>query len=131
MIIQIGTDVDESRILWKYKESDEWKRADIDDLIRAYEQVRFGEKEMSKEEAIKILKNPPSTYDEKMWEALDIAIKSLSSDTTEVVHCKDCINRGDIFHCPIDDTYTVNDNEYCSYGVKKLDLGIDHDTIQI
>lgn len=37
MIIQIGTDVDESRILWKYKESDEWKRADIDDLIRAYE----------------------------------------------------------------------------------------------
>ena len=27
----------ESRILWKYKESDEWKRADIDDLIRAYE----------------------------------------------------------------------------------------------
>ena len=36
MIIQIGTDVDESRILWKYKESDEWKRADIDDLIRAY-----------------------------------------------------------------------------------------------
>lgn len=37
MIIQIGTEVDESRILWKYKESDEWKRADIDDLIRAYE----------------------------------------------------------------------------------------------
>ena len=37
MIIQIGTEVDESRILWKRKESDEWKRADIDDLIRAYE----------------------------------------------------------------------------------------------
>ena len=37
MIIQIGTDADESRILWKYKESDEWKRADIDELIRAYE----------------------------------------------------------------------------------------------
>lgn len=37
MIIQIGTEVDESRILWKYKESDEWKRADIDDLIYAYE----------------------------------------------------------------------------------------------
>lgn len=37
MIIQIGTEVDESRILWKHKESDEWKRADIDDLIRAYE----------------------------------------------------------------------------------------------
>ena len=37
MIIQIGTEVDESRILWKYKESDEWERADIDDLICAYE----------------------------------------------------------------------------------------------
>ena len=37
MIIQMGTEVDESRILWKHKESDEWKRADIDDLIRAYE----------------------------------------------------------------------------------------------
>ena len=37
MIIQIGTEVDESRILWKHKESDEWERADIDDLIRAYE----------------------------------------------------------------------------------------------
>lgn len=37
MIIQIGTEVDESRILWKHKESDEWKRADIDDLIDAYE----------------------------------------------------------------------------------------------
>ena len=33
----MGTEVDESRILWKHKESDEWKRADIDDLIRAYE----------------------------------------------------------------------------------------------
>lgn len=43
MIIQIGTEVDESRILWKYKESDEWKRADIDDLIRAYENRPKGE----------------------------------------------------------------------------------------
>lgn len=44
MIIQIGTEVDESRILWKHKESDEWKRADIDDLIRAYEnRQRTGE----------------------------------------------------------------------------------------
>lgn len=43
MIIQIGTDVDESRILWKHKESDEWERADIDDLIRAYENRPKGE----------------------------------------------------------------------------------------
>lgn len=39
MIIQIGTEVDESRILWKHKESDDWKRADIDDLIRAFESI--------------------------------------------------------------------------------------------
>lgn len=37
MIIQIGTEADESRILWKHSESDEWQRADIDDLIDAYE----------------------------------------------------------------------------------------------
>lgn len=36
MIIQIGTEADESRILWKYREDDDWYRADIDDLIRAY-----------------------------------------------------------------------------------------------
>lgn len=33
---------------------------------------------MNKEEAIKILKNPPRVYDEKMWEALDTAIEVLS-----------------------------------------------------
>lgn len=37
MIIQIGTEVDESRILWKHNEKDDWHRADIDDLIIAYE----------------------------------------------------------------------------------------------
>ena len=43
MIIQIGTKIDESRILWKHKESDKWKRADIDDLIEAYEGRPTGE----------------------------------------------------------------------------------------
>ena len=37
MIIQIGTEVDESRILWKYSEDDEWKSIDIDELIDSYE----------------------------------------------------------------------------------------------
>ena len=37
MIIQIGTEADESRILWKHNEKDDWHRADIDDLIKAYE----------------------------------------------------------------------------------------------
>lgn len=39
MIIQIGTDADESRILWKYNEKDEWQRADIDELIDSYESI--------------------------------------------------------------------------------------------
>ena len=83
---------------------------------------------MTKEEAIKILQNPPSAYDEKMWEALDMAIKALSSD---VVYCKDCINRWDIICCPIDDTYTVNDNDYCSFGVRRIKPDIDYDAIRI
>ena len=36
MIIQIGTEVDESKILWKYNENDDWRRANIDDLIKSY-----------------------------------------------------------------------------------------------
>lgn len=58
------------------------------------------------------------------------AQKAISADTEQVVYCKDCVNRGDIF-CPIDEVYTVNDNDYCSYGVKKIDLGIDYDTIRV
>lgn len=30
---------------------------------------------MTKEEAIKVLKNPPRVYDEEMWAALDMAIE--------------------------------------------------------
>lgn len=39
MIIDIGTEVDESVIRWKRKETDEWQRADIDELIDAYESI--------------------------------------------------------------------------------------------
>lgn len=34
---------------------------------------------MNREEAIKILQNPPRVYDEKMWEALDMAIEALEN----------------------------------------------------
>lgn len=104
---------------------------------------------MDREEAIFYIKELQKTYasmDKKVAEAVDMAIEALSADTIDVndvtihykpypsekiVYCKDCINRGDIFSCPMDDTYTVNDNEFCSYGVKKTDLGIDPDTIRI
>lgn len=39
MIIDIGTEVDESVIRWKRKETDEWQIADIDELIDAYESI--------------------------------------------------------------------------------------------
>ena len=39
MIIAIGTEVDESVIRWKHKETDEWQEADIDELIDAYESI--------------------------------------------------------------------------------------------
>lgn len=39
MIIDIGTEVDESVIRWKHKETDEWQKADIDELIDAYENI--------------------------------------------------------------------------------------------
>lgn len=55
MIIQIGTEVDESKILWKYKESDEWKRADIDDLIEAYEGRPKGEWVFNPKDAIDLM----------------------------------------------------------------------------
>ena len=39
MIIDIGTEVDESVIRWKHKETDEWQKADIDELIETYENI--------------------------------------------------------------------------------------------
>lgn len=37
MIIKIGTEVDESRIMWKYSEDDTWKSAGVEELIDSYE----------------------------------------------------------------------------------------------
>ena len=39
MIIDIGTEIDEAVIRWKHKETDEWQRADIDELIDVYENI--------------------------------------------------------------------------------------------
>ena len=41
MIIDIGTDVDESVVRWKYYNKDKWRYADIDDLIDLYESVVY------------------------------------------------------------------------------------------
>lgn len=38
---------------------------------------------MDREEAIKILENPPMTFDEKMWKALQMAIEALSAMTDD------------------------------------------------
>lgn len=39
MIIDIGTGVDESVVMWKYNDKDKWRDADIDELILLYESV--------------------------------------------------------------------------------------------
>ena len=92
MIIQIGTEVDESRILWKRKESDEWERADIDDLIEAYENRQ----------------KEPKPGD------------SISRQALDVIRCKDCKHRqdagmGDHRWCDIVNGSRALD-DYCSYG---------------
>lgn len=37
MICEMGTEINEERVRWKYSENDEWKSAEIDELIDAYE----------------------------------------------------------------------------------------------
>ena len=39
MIINIGTGVDESVVMWKYNDKEMWRDADIDVLIHLYESV--------------------------------------------------------------------------------------------
>lgn len=92
---------------------------------------------MTREEAIKVLKNPPRVYDEDMWTALGMAIDALSADAVQVVRCKDCkrrwtdgckmwdtewvtVDEGDGYQ---EDDYVVHDytadDGYCSYGERK------------
>ena len=76
MIIQIGTEADESRILWKHNEKDEWIRADIDELIEAYESIvrckdceyyDKGENEVDSWEMCKRNLHSTSQYDFCSW----------------------------------------------------------------
>ena len=95
MIIQIGTEADESKILWKRKETDEWNRVDIDDLIRAYESRQDTDGDMiSRTDAIEALLKAFSDSETVRVESgaywhhgmvLSI-LKSLPSAT-----CEDCI----------------------------------------
>lgn len=48
MIIQIGTEIDESIIRWKHKEADEWQEADIDELIDAFESINEWAEQVNK-----------------------------------------------------------------------------------
>lgn len=43
---------------------------------------------MTREEAIKVLKNPPRVYDEDMWTALDMAIEALSAEAEDRLYIK-------------------------------------------
>lgn len=80
--------------------------------------MRSGE-EMTREEAIKVLKNPPRVYNEDMWTALDMAIVALSTDAVQVVRCKDCKYYGTT-DCQIQESfYGIKDFDYCSYGERE------------
>lgn len=41
MIIDIGNDIDESVVKWKYNDKDKWRDADIDELIHLYENIVY------------------------------------------------------------------------------------------
>ena len=60
---------------------------------------------MTREEAIKILQNPPRAYDEKMWQALQMAIEALQAKTDgDLISRQDAIDA--INHiCPVDTEY--------------------------
>lgn len=70
---------------------------------------------MKREEAIEILKNPPMAFNEKMFEALDMAIEALQID---IVYCYECKYNGSCCQCVdiIDDLLSLN---FCGRGERK------------
>ncbi len=101
MIIQIGTEVDESVIKWKYKETDEWKRADIDELIDAFESIN---------------------------EWAELVHRGYNDRYDEIVRCKDCEyydkgeNEVDSWsQCTraFGTFFNAQDNDFCSWAKMK------------
>ncbi len=118
MIIQIGTEVDESRILWKHKESDEWKRADIDDLIRAYEGRPRGKWEnsedcISRQQAIEEIALHDCTNGEVPYftgKGVQEILNILPPVKPKPV-CEDAISKHDLWRIIEDNAYWVTYNE--------------------
>ena len=48
---------------------------------------------MDRKEAIRILENPPMAFYEKMWQALQMAIESLSAEPTDLISRAEVLNR--------------------------------------
>lgn len=130
MIIQIGTEVDESRILWKYKESDEWKRADIDDLIEAYENRQKEPKpgdSISRQALIDeiledgngaVLSYPAGMYEDELVERIEKQMIKHFIGVIEYVPpvkpkpvCEDAISKHDLWRIIEDNAYWVTYNE--------------------
>lgn len=56
--------------------------------------------------------------DNKISEALDLAIEALSAEAVQLVRCKDCRHR-DLFSCPLADNDFQKDDDYCSWGERR------------
>lgn len=63
-----------------------------------------------------------SGIEEALYKAEDVygvINKQPAADVVEVVRCKNCKWR-DKSECPMDDPYGMRDNDFCSYGKRKL-----------
>jgi hypothetical protein len=48
----------------------------------------------------------------------DLLYSQPTADVVEVVRCKDC-KFYETLYCAMDDIYSLSDNDFCSYGIKK------------
>lgn len=73
--------------------------------------------------------NPSCEYEEGWNNALNGAMLAIPPvDAVEVVRCKYCKWRGDVNGCAMDDPYAVTDNDFCSYGKRRVVLFSDAGT---
>lgn len=75
---------------------------------------------MTKEEVVEELQyiHDSLVFCELSYEALEIAIKTLSADVIEVVRCKDCKYADGYHHCNKIEWWN-NEDDFCSKGERR------------
>lgn len=105
MIIQMGTDVDESRIMWKYSEDDTWKSRDIDELIDSYENNYTESYEMQIDDLKKEISDLQA--ENRFLKAMQrYAVMNGYAESTIPLACRECSNHpsngsSGICHCTL------------------------------